>query len=47
MESVLGMIVNAENVRMLVLLAFGYVYLTRFRISIEKKIEFVDSRLAL
>jgi len=45
MESILNTIVNAENVRMLVLLAFGYVYLTRFRISIEKKIDGLDHKI--
>jgi len=45
METVLSMIINAENVRMLVLLAFGYGYLTRFRISFEKRIDNVETSI--
>jgi len=45
MESVLNMIFSAENIRMLVLLAFGYVCLTRFRVSIEKRIDGVEASL--
>jgi len=45
MESVLNLIFSAENIRMLVLLAFGYVYLTRFRISFEKRIDNVEASI--
>jgi len=38
MESVLNLIVNAENVRMLVLLVFGFSCFVWLKTSLEKKI---------
>jgi len=38
MESVLNLIINAENVRMLVLLVFGFSCFVWLKTSIEKKI---------
>jgi len=45
MESVLNLIFSAENIRMLVLLAFGYSYLTRFRTSFEKRMDGLDRKI--
>jgi len=45
MESVLNLIVNAENVRMLVLLVFGFSGFVWLKTSLEKKINIVDKRI--
>jgi len=43
MDSVLNLIINAENVRMLVLLVFGFSCFVWLKTSLEKKIGGVES----
>jgi len=45
METVLNMVVNADNIRMLVLLACGYAYLARFRTVFEKRMDGLDHKI--
>jgi hypothetical protein len=45
MESILNLIVNAENVRMLVTLVFGFSCFVWLKTSLEKKIDGVDKRI--
>ena len=45
MDSILNLIVNAENVRMLVLLVFGFSCFVWLKTSLEKKIDGVESSL--
>jgi len=45
MESILNIIVNAENGRMLILMAFAYVGYTRLRYDVNKRIDEVNCRI--
>jgi hypothetical protein len=45
MESVLSLIVSAENMRMLVLLVFGFSCFVWLKMSFEKRIDGVESSL--
>ncbi|MCL1967009.1 MAG: hypothetical protein FWF67_03935 [Fibromonadales bacterium] len=45
MESILSLIVNAENIRMLVTLVFGFSCFVWFKSSLEKKIDRLDHKI--
>jgi len=45
MESILNIIVNAENGRMLILMAFAYVGYTRLRYDVNKRIDGVEASI--
>jgi hypothetical protein len=45
MESIVDIVFNAENIRMLVLLAFGFCGYVMLKTSLEKKIDCLDRKI--
>jgi len=45
MESIVDIVFNAENIRMLVLLAFGFCGYVMLKTSLEKKIDGLDRKI--